>query len=1271
MRTLSYITPLLVAAVASMASPAAQADLGLSIHARSDTATPGAQVPLTITVTNPGLSTLTNVQVSVLIPPGLANFRETITEASGNLSCSGGPVSSAICESGEALVWVVGTLDPGDGVPLVVSPMIDSGTGAPLDGTNITFAATASAVDETDVGASTSVVVRDVAPVMLSLDARAAPVISGAREDYVLTFSNAGSGTVVADASVVLELPVDTTFIEASEGGSLVGDTVVWTLGDLAPGAYGRLQATLSGVASAGTLRSASAVLLGGEVVVAGANDTTHVGNSEALTLATEFSRDIVRPGQTMAGFVTVTNPGATTKQNVQVSVLVPDSVNNFNESITEATANVSCSGGDVSSAICEPAERLVYQLGDLTPGDGVTVALPPQVADATGDSTLLPLVAWARDNGNGDARSASVLVVDSTPNLAVDARTQQSVARAGDALDYMLTYSNPSDTAVTSTVLTVPVPPGTSFARIENGGSVIGDVATWSLGTLAPGQAGAVTLSVDVDPALDDGELVRLTAAIAGDGDALAWSQRATRVETGEALALSLVLSQTVAGADETVGAALTVTNTGAAALSLVRVTAVLPDAMQTFNESKARPVANLSCGGGPVSSATCERGERLVWIVNSLAAGGSATIALPPIVAESIADGELLLFDSWASDDDAGFARAMRSAVVGDGGALSTSLTASASPVEPGDPITLTVRYVSDVVAPDAQLVLPVPDGTTPGQIRDGGNLVGDAVVWSLGSLNPGQSGAVSATFDVDGDAITGDVIAGRVFLGDASGERGWARSATRVDEVAAMSIDVRVVPDAARPGETSLTVLTLSNRTATALNNVALIAVVPDGVANFNEGLLAATTTLSCGGGPTSSSLCEQGEQMIWQFPSVPAGGGTSVVIPPIVAEGAAAGTQANTLAWVTADNTPTASASVYTVNDAGAPLELDIAPRTNPVAAGDNLVYDLVYGQVQTGAGAATLQFTLPARTTFVAASAGGVQNGDEVSWQVSGLDKGEGGRVSVTVATDVGLGDGALLVAQAALTSGAFPDAQARARSVVRTESAAGLKVDGGFLGEPLRPGRADAVTFTVANATTETADFVRLRVTVADEIDTFSEGDTSATGTLSCSGGPISSSSCEQAESLVFDLGSLAAGEERTVTIPITTSVESTAGPNGQVTRYHAVATDAVGRSAERRIATVIGDGDAFADPFDNCLFTPNDDQLDGDNDGYGNACDADLNNDCIVNVVDLGIFRNVFFTPDPAADLNGDGIVNVVDLGLLRALFFSVPGPAIGGPCE
>ena len=88
-------------------------------------------------------------------------------------------------------------------------------------------------------------------------------------------------------------------------------------------------------------------------------------------------------------------------------------------------------------------------------------------------------------------------------------------------------------------------------------------------------------------------------------------------------------------------------------------------------------------------------------------------------------------------------------------------------------------------------------------------------------------------------------------------------------------------------------------------------------------------------------------------------------------------------------------------------------------------------------------------------------------------------------------------------------------------------------------------------------------------------------------------------------------------------------------------------------------------DGDGLVDIADNCIETANADQRDTDGDDFGNACDADLNNDDVVNVVDLGLLRARFFTADADADFNGDGVVNVVDLGIMRQQFFAAPGPS------
>jgi hypothetical protein len=102
------------------------------------------------------------------------------------------------------------------------------------------------------------------------------------------------------------------------------------------------------------------------------------------------------------------------------------------------------------------------------------------------------------------------------------------------------------------------------------------------------------------------------------------------------------------------------------------------------------------------------------------------------------------------------------------------------------------------------------------------------------------------------------------------------------------------------------------------------------------------------------------------------------------------------------------------------------------------------------------------------------------------------------------------------------------------------------------------------------------------------------------------------------------------------------------------------------------RPASVDQDGDGVADDEDNCSALANADQRDTDADGFGNVCDADLNNDCTVNFTDLGELKVLFFTSDPDADFNGDGAVNFTDLRIMKAGFFLPPGPSgVPNICE
>src|SRR6185295_5405277 len=95
-------------------------------------------------------------------------------------------------------------------------------------------------------------------------------------------------------------------------------------------------------------------------------------------------------------------------------------------------------------------------------------------------------------------------------------------------------------------------------------------------------------------------------------------------------------------------------------------------------------------------------------------------------------------------------------------------------------------------------------------------------------------------------------------------------------------------------------------------------------------------------------------------------------------------------------------------------------------------------------------------------------------------------------------------------------------------------------------------------------------------------------------------------------------------------------------------------------------VGAIDRDGDGLLDPFDNCERVDNPDQRDTDHDGFGNVCDADFDQSCNTDFVDLGAMKGVFFaTGDLDEDMNGDGVVNFADLGLFKGYMFLPPGPS------
>jgi len=95
------------------------------------------------------------------------------------------------------------------------------------------------------------------------------------------------------------------------------------------------------------------------------------------------------------------------------------------------------------------------------------------------------------------------------------------------------------------------------------------------------------------------------------------------------------------------------------------------------------------------------------------------------------------------------------------------------------------------------------------------------------------------------------------------------------------------------------------------------------------------------------------------------------------------------------------------------------------------------------------------------------------------------------------------------------------------------------------------------------------------------------------------------------------------------------------------------------------------GDGDGRPDSEDNCLEVANPGQADANLDGFGDACDADYDDDGAVTAMDFVVLQDAYFSQrgephwNAAVDHDGDGTITGVDFAVLCTLYLSPPGPS------
>lgn len=603
-----------------------------------------------LTATNVGDATLAGAEVEVILPQEHGEF--PLVETSGGTAACLGTYTSTTCAAGERLSWTLGDLAPGAGVTLSMPAKMAA---ALTPGSVATFLGRGRASGGVNVAVNESVRVESARSLDLSLsDGDGDPAIAGGEIAYRLSVGNP-TATLADAVELRLELPPGATFVGASDGGAIdntaiIDGVVVWDIGPLDPGATRTRECVVQLDAGLlpGDILEAKADVESSSGARTHASAATRIEEGVPLVLTMELGPDPAAPGKTVLGVLTATNTGSGALDGVEIEVMLPQQTANFY--LIGTSGPTSQCRGPLTADTCSAGERLVWTVGTLAAGEGVTLTMPPLVKPATPSGSVMTFEARARATGGINTAVRGSARIESTPDLELALEDGGGdPTTAGSELTYEILFGNRTGSTASNTVLRMPVPAGTTFVATNGGGVLGGDgVVEWSLGALSGASSGKRTMTVTIDPSLDDGAVIRALARIDDIAGSRAEAAADTRIEAAAPLTLSLALAPEQAASGAAITGTLVVGNAGVSALDGVEVEVILPEEMANF--SVAAPTGATAACVGTFTSSSCAPGERLVFAVGTLAAGTDATLTFPPKVASGIAAGTLMVFEARA---------------------------------------------------------------------------------------------------------------------------------------------------------------------------------------------------------------------------------------------------------------------------------------------------------------------------------------------------------------------------------------------------------------------------------------------------------------------------------------------------------------------------------------------------------------------------------------------------------------------------------------------
>jgi len=320
------------------------------------------------------------------------------------------------------------------------------------------------------------------------------PVLPGGLVTYTIRLSNVSEesygGLVMAD-----RVPVNTTLHWASDDYEETEGVVSWSVGSLGVGE----QVTRTMVVQVDEGLTDGTLLDNGEYganseeltrPVMGVPVQTRVG-VPLLEITKTAYPDPVRGGGTLTYTLEVKNNGGIEATEVWISDRVP----------VNTVFSWASDGGEETEGV------VTWSIAELGAGETLERTMVVVVAEGLADGTEIENAEYGVECQEVPEGVTGAVVTTTVrePVISIEKSGQPDPVLPGGELTYTIEVSNDGGWEATGVVITDRIPADTSFHWASDGGELMGEAVSWTVGSLEPGKSLERTLVVTVAEGLSD----------------------------------------------------------------------------------------------------------------------------------------------------------------------------------------------------------------------------------------------------------------------------------------------------------------------------------------------------------------------------------------------------------------------------------------------------------------------------------------------------------------------------------------------------------------------------------------------------------------------------------------------------------------------------------------------------------------------------------------------------------------------------------------------